>query len=105
MILLDEEMRRVLEFSSWKACWWKERVSLRESLPGPYAEGLCAYAAEQADMEQRIRAAWTTKWAGARQSAHPILRGFVTGTPMEEAVVGPVVEEGCGGNADDSDFE
>jgi hypothetical protein len=78
VILLDEEMRRVLEFCSWKARWWKERVSLRENLPGPYAEGLCAYAAEQADMEQRIRTAWTTKWADARQLAQPILS-----TPMQ----------------------
>jgi hypothetical protein len=51
-------------------------------------------------MEQRIRTAWTTKWAGARQLAQPILS-----TAMQKAVVGSAVEEGCGGNADDSAFE
>ena len=105
VILLDEEMRRVLEFCSWKASRWKERLSLRGKVPEPLAEGLCAYAAEQADMEQRIRTAWTTKWASARQLAQPLLQGFVAGIPMQEAVVGPVIQADGDGNADDSDFE
>ena len=105
VILLDEEMRRVLEFCSWKASRWKERLSLRGKVPEPLAEGLRAYSAEQADMEQRIRAAWTTKWANARQLAQPLLQGIVAGKPMQEAVVGPIVREDCEGNADDSDIE
>lgn len=105
VILLDEEMRRVLEFCSWKASWWKERVFLRKNATEPLAEGLCAYSAEQADMEQRIRAAWTTKWANARQLAQPLLQGIVAGKPMQEAVVGPIDREDCEGNADDSDIE
>ena len=105
VILLDEEMRRVLEFCSWKASWWKEWVSLRAKLPGALAEGLCAYAAEQADMELRIRTAWTTKWASARQLAQPLLQGIVAGIPMQEEVVGSIIQEDGDSNADDSDFE
>lgn len=84
-------MRRVLEFCSWKASWWKEQVFLRENLSGPLEEGLCAYAAEQADMEQRIRTAWTAKWADARRLAQPLLQGIVAGESMQETVVEPVI--------------
>ncbi|KIM71813.1 hypothetical protein PILCRDRAFT_24708, partial [Piloderma croceum F 1598] len=62
VVLLDEEMRRVLEFCRWKVSWWAEQVPRREALPAPLAEGLKAYAAEQADMEHRISLSWTAKW-------------------------------------------
>jgi hypothetical protein len=110
VVLLDEEMRRVLEFCDWKAVWWMEQVPLRDGLPAPLAEGLSAYAAEQADMERRIRAAWATKWAGARDLARPILLAVAGEEPVE--CIGTVVEpieldigEDGEGNADDSDFE
>lgn len=89
MILVNEEMRRVLAFCVWKKMWWLERGPVRqlyseplpdgvEGPPGPVlsrelAEGLMAFAAEQGDMEDRIRAAWTIKWAGVRQLARPII--------------------------------
>lgn len=100
MILLDEEMRRVLEFCVWKASWWKGKDSLRKDLPGPLAEGLSGYAAEQADIEERIRTAWTTKWASARQLAQPLIWGTAAGKPMREAVVEPIVQGDCDGNKD-----
>lgn len=80
VVLLDEEMRRVLMFCKWKAAWWMERVSLRKGLPDPLAEGFRAYATEQAGMEQRIHAAWATKWASTRQLAQPLL--LATGIPI-----------------------
>ena len=52
IILLNEEMRRVLKFCTWKADWWTKQVLLRQGLDAPLAEGLHAYAAGQADMEQ-----------------------------------------------------
>ena len=104
VILLDEEMRRVLEFCTWKASWWKKDF-LRKDLPGPLAEGLSGYAAEQADVEERIRTAWTTKWASARQLAQPLLWGTAARKPLREAVVGSIVQGNCDGNTDNSDVE
>ena len=89
VILLDEEMRRVLQFCIWKASWWKEQASLRKDLPKPLAEGLSAYAAEQVDMEQKIHTAWTEKWASARQLAQPLLLGIVASKPTRKAEVRP----------------
>lgn len=102
VILLDEEMRRVLQFCTWKVSWWKEQASLRKDLPEPLAEGLSAYSAEQADMEQMIHTAWTEKWASARQLAQPLLFGIVAGKSMRE---GPVVQGDCENNADGSKID
>lgn len=105
VMLLDEEMRRVLEFCNWRAAWWTEQVSHRKDLPGPLTEGLQAYAVEQADMEQRIHAAWATKWRGARKLAQPLLEAIATGKPVQEAVVGPTDLEIHENYDSDSDFE
>lgn len=110
VVLLDEEMRRVLEFCHWKAAWWMEQVPLREDVSGPLAEGLQAYAAEQADMERRIHSVWAEKWAGTRELVRPIIEAVLGVVPTEPAqeVVGSIeldIEEDGDGNADDSDFE
>jgi hypothetical protein len=41
----------MLQFCDWKARWWMEQLPRREGLSGPLAEGLSAYAHEQADFE------------------------------------------------------
>lgn len=104
--LLDEEMRRVLVFCEWKADWWMKQVPLRRALDAPLAEGLHAYASEQADMERRIHLAWSKEWASARVLAKRITGGssFIT----QDAEAGPIrfeIEEDRGGVEGDSDFE
>jgi hypothetical protein len=74
VILLDEEMPRTLEFCWWKELWWAEQAPCHERLVASLAEGLQAYAAEQADLEHRICLSWTAKWAVARQLARPIIQ-------------------------------
>ncbi|KAF8487958.1 hypothetical protein F5888DRAFT_1588436, partial [Russula emetica] len=48
VVLLDEEMHCMLKFCEWKADWWVRQVPLRKDVTKPLAEGLKAYAAEQA---------------------------------------------------------
>lgn len=114
VILLDEEMRRVLEFCMWKAGWWLDQAPRREDVSESLVDGLRAYAQEQADQERRICSTWRTKWASARHLAKPILDAFWgvdPAIPMQEVVEGPVmidldIDEGEeGDNAGDSDFE
>lgn len=89
VVLLNEEMRRVLVYCQWKKDWWNERGPARQQrsvelahdmdgVPGEVLslemqEGLMAFAAEQGDMESRIAAAWSIKWAAAREAARPII--------------------------------
>jgi hypothetical protein len=111
VILVDEEMRRVLEFCQWKTAWWLEQVPLREGLQLQLAEGLSAYAEEQADMEWRICLSWTAKWSAARELAAPILLAAQGAAPRQEVVPGSAemmevdIEEEHDGTAGNSDFE
>jgi hypothetical protein len=60
-MLLDEEMRQVLIFCEWKNEWWKDQVSRRDNLSTELAEGLQAYAGEQAAMELSLAGSFTAK--------------------------------------------
>jgi hypothetical protein len=114
VVLLDEEMRRVLVYCRWKEIWWIEQIPRREGLPANVADGLHAYAHRQADMERRICSTWTTKWAHARTLAEPILSaalGAASATARQELVaeaselVELHIEEDHDRYAADSDFE
>ncbi|KAF9470236.1 hypothetical protein BDN70DRAFT_821595, partial [Pholiota conissans] len=47
-LLLKEEMRRVLAFLEWKAKWWRSRGIGKDGLAQDLAEGILAYARDQA---------------------------------------------------------
>jgi hypothetical protein len=72
VILLNEEMCRVLAFGEWKAKWWREQASRRNSVPEELAEGLQAYAAEHAECEETLAKRWTAQWAPVRESNYPV---------------------------------
>ncbi|KAJ7761170.1 hypothetical protein DFH07DRAFT_957248 [Mycena maculata] len=83
VILLDEEMRRVLQYCTWKAQWWDERVApVREegrAAIGPeLAEGLRAYALVQASREREWAITWEVKWRAVRVRAELVLRDHIT---------------------------
>jgi hypothetical protein len=69
LVLLDEEMRRVIVFCNWKAGWWDERRASRTGVSNELAEGLWAYAAEQAARERTWEEKWSTKWRAVRARA------------------------------------
>ncbi|KAJ7181393.1 hypothetical protein C8R43DRAFT_1083776 [Mycena crocata] len=64
LILLDEEMRRVLVFCEWKAEWWRVRRTSRKGVGEELAEGLRAYALEQEVRERHWASMWGAKWMG-----------------------------------------
>lgn len=71
-------MRCVLVFCLRKREWWREQRYLRDlSADGDttLAEGLHAYAAEQATLEQRIHQEWSELWRATRRVAQPIIDG------------------------------
>lgn len=71
--LLDEEMRRSIEFCMWKARWWRDRLDCRPSTTPHLAEGITAYAAEHAAAEQQRAISWSTHWVAIRQRATMVL--------------------------------
>jgi hypothetical protein len=86
VVLVDEEMRRTLQFCRWKENWWRQQVSLRplDASEPILLEGLKAYAERQAALERSIYVAWETKWRKVRLRAEPILQGIPNGYGDEE---------------------
>ncbi|KAJ7078540.1 hypothetical protein B0H15DRAFT_788814, partial [Mycena belliarum] len=62
VMLLREEMRRVLRYLSWQSGWWAERVALRTGLTAGVAAGVRAYALKQASWHSRLGGFFRTKW-------------------------------------------
>ncbi|THH16521.1 hypothetical protein EUX98_g9291 [Antrodiella citrinella] len=60
--LLQEEMRRVLEFLSWKAAWWRSQVNQRAGTSPTLKEGLSAYAEKQARVHEDLRKSFASRW-------------------------------------------
>ncbi|PPQ99631.1 hypothetical protein CVT26_009186 [Gymnopilus dilepis] len=55
VMLLKEEMRRVLEFLEWKARWWQERsLFVREGSGRALGEGVKAFAIGQSSLQLRL---------------------------------------------------
>lgn len=62
VLLLKEEMRRVLEFLRWKKSWWEDRsTSISEAVIG---RGIGTYALRQADVHGRLLIHFTNLWSG-----------------------------------------
>lgn len=77
IILVEEEMRRSLEYCTYLHSWWMQRPSIRTTNSLQLQEGLEAYAAEMADMEDRRSISWASTWATIRERAKVIWEKFL----------------------------
>jgi hypothetical protein len=73
VILLEEEMRRTLEYCDWRARWWEDQILLRTTNSSALNEGLHAYAKEQAETDRSRAVAWAARWAPVRNRAREAL--------------------------------
>lgn len=67
VLLLREEMRRVLAFFDWHASWWEGRAALHENLTPQMAEGMNAYARKQAHLRRSLRTSFNHLWRCSEQ--------------------------------------
>jgi hypothetical protein len=94
VILVEEEMRRNIEFGYWEAGEWERRVGGRVgSVNNELLEGLTAYAQEQQDREIKTADTLTAKWAKIREKGRTYLVRE-TPTATGEAVVVALDAEG-----------
>jgi hypothetical protein len=74
VLLLREEMRRVLEYLEWKAKWWTLQVGLR-SVDNGLSEGLHAYAEVQSQLQRSLvnhfRSIWKQPLQGLNSPPTP----------------------------------
>ncbi|EMD33448.1 hypothetical protein CERSUDRAFT_57000 [Gelatoporia subvermispora B] len=81
VVLLDEEMRRSIEFCEWQAKWWVMQDGKSTAHDGGMREGLSAYAAEQAAANRALTANWTLRWADVRRKAKDVVDSDALPTP------------------------
>ena len=63
--LLKEEMRRTLEFLTWKSARWSSKtLKVNPSLSPALSEGLTAYALRQAAVFASLRDHFSSLWEG-----------------------------------------
>ncbi|KAJ7900554.1 hypothetical protein B0H14DRAFT_3423173 [Mycena olivaceomarginata] len=63
--LLEEEMRRVLQFFQWRADWWRARVGSRAARQDKVLwEGHGSYMLKQAACQDGMRAGFEDQWRG-----------------------------------------
>ncbi|KAF8895002.1 hypothetical protein CPB84DRAFT_1848339 [Gymnopilus junonius] len=62
VMLLKEEMRRVLAFLEWKSRWWQDRQCTRTGLEKSMAEGVQAFALRQSSLQSQLAAHFRKLW-------------------------------------------
>ncbi|KAJ7029470.1 hypothetical protein C8F04DRAFT_1264926 [Mycena alexandri] len=82
LVLVEEEMRRTIEYGDWARRRWLTWATARTVLLGKsevmsaeVAEGVRAYALEQADREQRTNEELRVQWGPIRARGGQYLRG------------------------------
>ncbi|KAJ7653994.1 hypothetical protein DFH06DRAFT_1330093 [Mycena polygramma] len=84
--LLEEEMRRVLQFQEWRTEWWRSLVGLRADLQPDAAlrEGHAAYAHKQAGYMEGIGTRFQAMWKDVPQFLEGIRATYDTMEDEEE---------------------
>ncbi|KAH8101661.1 hypothetical protein DFH11DRAFT_1523480 [Phellopilus nigrolimitatus] len=72
IILLSEEMRRVLAFLAWKADDWLSRRGKRDDLTNDARSGVDAYAAKQAAIMKRLAFGFAREWIPLLRQLNPM---------------------------------
>jgi hypothetical protein len=94
VILLEEEMRRVIQFCNWRSEWWKERSHISPSTDQLVVEGSIAYAQENETREHRMAAKLQALWSAVRARARNVLVDDSDQQPGDVIEVSACEEEG-----------
>ena len=62
LLLVQEEMRRVLEYHKWKAAWWRTQGTLRTHNDATILSGVSGYAHKQAAIALRLATKCAYYW-------------------------------------------
>ncbi len=88
VILLKEEMRRVVEYFEWKTRWWRAQPARRRDTPSALSRGLSAYAEYQASVFERLADHCARRWL-------PYLRTRGEAMPSWSARYNVPEQDGC----------
>jgi hypothetical protein len=97
IVLVEEEMRRTIEYGVWMGGEWETRATARPVESPALAEGLRAYAKEHVAREERTCGRLQRQWGGLRAKGAAYLAGI--------REVGPEVVVNLGAEDVDEDDE
>lgn len=105
VLLIQEEMRRVLAYHEWRNTWWEEQSSRRTVGDGTIQSGLAGYAKKQAAISRRMAEVCAAYWL-PRLKDIGIVPSWAS-RYMSVVASSPVEGEENGGNEeeDESDTE
>ncbi|KAJ7028079.1 hypothetical protein C8F04DRAFT_1188918 [Mycena alexandri] len=87
--LLEEEMRRIQQFLTWRAGWWLEWADGHGREDGPQHEGERAYAYRQARLKSDLCGSFAGKWAHLPELVRKARAGELDSVAMGTAAVTP----------------
>jgi hypothetical protein len=101
VVLVEEEMRRTVEYGYWSAREWERRANGRAgSVDDELLEGLTVYVQEQQQREVKISDTTAEKWAGIRLKGRAYL-ARETAPGMD--IVVPLDEDDAGEEDDEEE--
>jgi hypothetical protein len=62
VLLVEEEMRRVILYHNWHGQWWRSRGACRSDVDSPILHGVAAYAEKQAHLSEQLAHSCAVYW-------------------------------------------
>ncbi|KAJ7467369.1 hypothetical protein B0H11DRAFT_1732757 [Mycena galericulata] len=101
--LLEEEMRRIQQFLTWRSVWWQDRVDVRGLPDGAQREGETAYALRQAKLSRDRCAKFAQLWSHLPELIATGREGRVAAAANAPVALPTSVEAGINVDAEDVD--
>lgn len=111
VMLVREEMRRVLLFLEWSAKRWDSRANTRSKASLEMKEGLKAYALDQASLQRTLAASFKILWDTPLADVIEVLEGLDhrgadnDGNGSDDDDDGSDDDGGCSDNGSSGDYE
>jgi hypothetical protein len=86
VMLLREEMRRVLRYLKWQAAWWDGRGDVRTGVDTALRSGLRGYAAKQVSLHRRLSEYFFKEWDSPADAVSRRLAVLDSAAASEEGV-------------------
>ncbi|KAK7022084.1 CxC2 domain-containing protein [Favolaschia claudopus] len=102
VMLLREEMKRVLRFLQSRAVWWEERLVVDREVREDVRAGLRAYAARQASITRAIARRFRSKWD---TSASEVVRAALEDEVIAEGMAEDVQAGEMGDETGEMDYQ
>lgn len=77
-------MRRVIQFLEWRHDWWEKRAYMRTVSDAGLADGLQAYAHEQAHLQYSLSESFLDIWKGFMDKETDVVMGTEGDASEEE---------------------